>query len=418
MYHAWEILHQLSTKEDIAYEVLTPDLISLKAQSLAILGMLHQRGAVNPDDEEENEQKAFQYFSKAAQLGSVLAQKDLGFHYFTGKGTVKDTSKALLNFKKSASANFPGVRELLGMIYQRTSDAERQEGAAFFLPFAKSGDKASQLALAQCYDRYTGHGPMPNDCEEINVLRSALWYKKYGFEQLGSFSNHFPFLPQEILDLINYKGELVPRQLVHILKNHDINYLLFANLINKDAKDNAETTLHKMFAAVVLKVPVPPAPESSERLNVPHHLHELLKIILQNRAHLGDVLQSKLIFPLTSFEEKDNGESPLLNRDEMNALLALFTKAIHDAPTDKEEAKNAKETARTQKELIDLSNLLKSQLTEEKGGSTEAKKEPPTLPPFLAALLRSGLMPSFSNSPSPEASAEEDAQATKKAKKQ
>ena len=58
--------------------------------------------------------KAFEYWSKAAELGDVLAQYNLAHLYFDGKGVEKDEGKSIRLMEEAAIAGHPFARCALG----------------------------------------------------------------------------------------------------------------------------------------------------------------------------------------------------------------------------------------------------------------------------------------------------------------
>lgn len=75
----------------------------------------------NDDDKEEyriDYNKAFQWYSKAAELGDAEGQFKVGKCYYKGSGVTEDKRKAVYWFKKSAQQNFAEASEILGECYR------------------------------------------------------------------------------------------------------------------------------------------------------------------------------------------------------------------------------------------------------------------------------------------------------------
>lgn len=62
-------------------------------------------------------QKAFVYFSKAAEEGDVFAQNELGYLYAAGKGTPQDNAKALVWYKQAAEHGLASAQYNVGLMY-------------------------------------------------------------------------------------------------------------------------------------------------------------------------------------------------------------------------------------------------------------------------------------------------------------
>lgn len=71
-------------------------------QATEMLGVMYYGGK----GVTRNAEKAFQYFSKAAEANSVIAQHHLGVMYFTGDGTAADPVKSLM-WLHVAIAHYP-----------------------------------------------------------------------------------------------------------------------------------------------------------------------------------------------------------------------------------------------------------------------------------------------------------------------
>ena len=66
------------------------------------LGILYSNGRGVPKDYDQ----AFYWYEKAAAQGNKLAQYNLGHHYFSGTYIEKDLSKAMEMFRKSANQGY------------------------------------------------------------------------------------------------------------------------------------------------------------------------------------------------------------------------------------------------------------------------------------------------------------------------
>jgi hypothetical protein len=68
---------------------------------------------------------AFEYFTKAAELGSVDAHAKLGIMYMRREGVEKDEGKEVYHFEKAAIGGHPEARYILGYIEERNGNIER-----------------------------------------------------------------------------------------------------------------------------------------------------------------------------------------------------------------------------------------------------------------------------------------------------
>lgn len=65
----------------------------------------------------QDNETAYKYFKKAAELGNPVGQSGLGLMYLYGRGVEKDTSKALQYFKKAAEQSWVDGQLHLGNMY-------------------------------------------------------------------------------------------------------------------------------------------------------------------------------------------------------------------------------------------------------------------------------------------------------------
>lgn len=65
----------------------------------------------------QNNEKAFYYFSQAANEDDPFAQNELAYLYAAGKGTRRDYAKALSYYKKAADHGLASAQYNLGLMY-------------------------------------------------------------------------------------------------------------------------------------------------------------------------------------------------------------------------------------------------------------------------------------------------------------
>ena len=95
---------------------------------------------------EEESQKAFSWFRKAAEQGHAEAENRLGECYRDGHGVAPDIAEAIRWFEKAAAQNNPGALFNLGFLYYVGKDVGRDwEKAREFLERAVEADKDGWL---------------------------------------------------------------------------------------------------------------------------------------------------------------------------------------------------------------------------------------------------------------------------------
>ncbi len=105
-------------------------------------------------NEEGDYDTAFEYLTKAAELGDMKAYYDLGVAYEWGScGVEKDEGKAVYYWEKAAIGGQPDARYNLGCIEKRNGRFDR--AVKHFIIAAKLGDTGSMKALWKYYKQ--GH---------------------------------------------------------------------------------------------------------------------------------------------------------------------------------------------------------------------------------------------------------------------
>lgn len=66
---------------------------------------------------EQNNEKAFNYFSQAANSGDVMAQNEIAYMYAAGKGTPRNYTKSLYWYNKAANHGLASAQYNLGLMY-------------------------------------------------------------------------------------------------------------------------------------------------------------------------------------------------------------------------------------------------------------------------------------------------------------
>eukprot|EP00984_Skeletonema_dohrnii_P034308 scaffold33524_cov99-Skeletonema_dohrnii-CCMP3373.AAC.6 len=94
---------------------------------------------------------AFEYLTKAAELGDALAHYLLSLFYRDGQGVEKDEKKGLYYLEEAAIAGLPEARYNLAMLEGKNERYDRS--AKHFIIAANLGHDDSIQALKGCYKR-------------------------------------------------------------------------------------------------------------------------------------------------------------------------------------------------------------------------------------------------------------------------
>ncbi len=88
---------------------------------------------------------AFEYYTKAAELGNAGAHSQLGLMYKKGEGVEKDDEKRVYHYEKAAIEGHPHCRHILAVIEEENGNIER--AAKHFIIAANLGLKESMKEL-------------------------------------------------------------------------------------------------------------------------------------------------------------------------------------------------------------------------------------------------------------------------------
>jgi TPR repeat protein len=119
---------------------------------------------------------AFEYWTKAAELGNAVAHYQLGIMYEDGEGVEKDEEKAVFHFEKAAICGHPRARYNLACYEGGNGNAIR--AARHLIIAANLGDEYSMKALWGAFK----HGDITKDDldatlrshqDALNAMKSA-----------------------------------------------------------------------------------------------------------------------------------------------------------------------------------------------------------------------------------------------------
>jgi TPR repeat protein len=95
--------------------------------------------------QQEDYETAFEYLTKAAELGDANAHLKLGCMYYMGEGVEKDEKRGMYYFEKAAIGGHPQARHHLAIIEGVNGNIERE--VKHFVIAANLGEEESMKAL-------------------------------------------------------------------------------------------------------------------------------------------------------------------------------------------------------------------------------------------------------------------------------
>jgi TPR repeat protein len=100
---------------------------------------------------EQDNQKAFYYFNKAALQNDVLAQNELAYLYAAGKGTPRNNALAFKWYKQAAEHGLASAQYNLAIMYLRGVGTEPNKALAmeWFKKSAAHGFEPARAALSR-----------------------------------------------------------------------------------------------------------------------------------------------------------------------------------------------------------------------------------------------------------------------------
>ena len=127
--------------------------------------------------QQENYESAFYYMKKASELGSVLAQNNLGVLYGLGHGTDVDIQRSNYWIEKAAHGGSAAAQNTLGCFYKDALNGFEQnyeKANYWFEKAAKQGCPFAQYNLAMAYRNVQGF--------EINFTEALKWFAESTFQ--------------------------------------------------------------------------------------------------------------------------------------------------------------------------------------------------------------------------------------------
>ncbi|MDR2709302.1 MAG: zinc-ribbon domain-containing protein [Elusimicrobiota bacterium] len=107
-------------------------------------------------DENEDYEKAFYWYEKAAQQGYASGQYNLGVMYDNGDGIPQDKQKALYWYEKAAQQGYANAQCNLGIMYDNGDGIPQDKQKVFYWyeKAAKQGDENAQKFLDENKNKY------------------------------------------------------------------------------------------------------------------------------------------------------------------------------------------------------------------------------------------------------------------------
>ncbi|HNJ36278.1 MAG TPA: tetratricopeptide repeat protein, partial [Leptospiraceae bacterium] len=113
------------------------------AEACFLLGRAHDVGSAGGND---SPNEAVKWYRKAAELGNVFAQYNLGVIYEGGRGIEKDEVEAARWYRKAADEGLADAQRALGNLYYSGRGLEKDEVEAvkWYRKAAEQGDPSGQ----------------------------------------------------------------------------------------------------------------------------------------------------------------------------------------------------------------------------------------------------------------------------------
>ena len=124
------------------------------------------------DGAEQDYDKAFAYFKKAAAAGSVRALDYIGYMYAHGYGVEKNSTKAVAWYQKAADKGSSAALANLGRLYLNGDgvDTDYDQAASYFRKAAQLGNPTGMDLLGYVYENGLG--------VKADISQARQWYQK------------------------------------------------------------------------------------------------------------------------------------------------------------------------------------------------------------------------------------------------
>ena len=144
-----EFIADGNADDDLINDIVTA-AESGEASAQVELGRLHETG----DGVEQNEQLAFEMYSRAAEQGDVVGKTLLGYCFIRGYGAEKDYTRAIELVQAGVEDGFPMAMHIMGECYAEGTGVTVDEQAAIELyrKGAEIGDPGCMAELGDCLE--------------------------------------------------------------------------------------------------------------------------------------------------------------------------------------------------------------------------------------------------------------------------
>lgn len=210
---------------------------------------------------EKNEKKAFEFYEKAASLGSLSAQCELANMCFLGQGTEKNLKKAFLWWEKAANAGCAKSQMELAVMYMNGEYVERSIEMAkkYFELSANQGLDEAQYKLAMLYkmcgketsarEWIKKSAAQGNEKAKIELESIKKKDAPYGCERSGEYLNPGHIIYSFSSGKMQCQSEIVPEGHIFVeLKNLDENTEVKFSKVKHDQEENS--ILVELFMSV------------------------------------------------------------------------------------------------------------------------------------------------------------------------
>lgn len=195
---------------------------------MAFLGKMYLEGSEQVKTDNET---AFKYFKKAADLGNPVGQSGLGVMYLQGRGVPKDTLKAFSYFTKAADQGWVDGQLQLGYLYFTGTGVKRdlKQANKFFNLASQAGHVLALYHLGQMHAYGLGTIRSCPTAVELfkNVAERGKWAERlmFAYQDFRAYRFEQAFLQYALLSELGY--EVAQSNAAYLLDKREVN--LFNN---------------------------------------------------------------------------------------------------------------------------------------------------------------------------------------------
>lgn len=146
------------------FNIMYPLALEGNLQAQSNLGMLYNLGRGVAQDRE----KAYWWFSEAAERGSISAINNLAVMYYQGQYVKKDEKQAIKLFETTAKADNVDAMMMLAEVYHRQGNDTKS--FEWLKKAANKGNATAKLMMAESYEKGRG--------TKMNKTLAALMYRE------------------------------------------------------------------------------------------------------------------------------------------------------------------------------------------------------------------------------------------------